>query len=71
MNRKEYIDNRKRFYKEKLGLTDEQADIRCQRVLEKWDKIGKDSSDAHRILVSLNSNDSERSFMGATLNTSF
>ena len=38
---------------------------------EKWDKIGKDSSDAHRILVSLNSNDSERAFMGATLNTSF
>lgn len=71
MNRKEYIDNRKRFYKEKLGLSDEQADIRCQRVLEKWDKIGKDSSDAHRILVSLNSNDSERAFMGATLNTSF
>jgi hypothetical protein len=56
---------------EKDGLSEEEALHKCQMIVDHWDKIAKDASDLHRILVSAEETDSERYFLGSTLNTAF
>lgn len=69
MDKDEYVKRRKQQFKDKLS--DEEATFRINQILSNWDKIAKDASDLHRILVSSSSNDTERQFMGASLNTAF
>lgn len=71
LNRKEYLDNLHKRYIEQEDLTDDEATRKCQQVDLHWDKIAKDASDLHRILVSTRTDDDIRTFMGAALNTSF
>ena len=71
LNRDDYVKIQKEAFMSRDGLTEEQANHKCSLILEHWDKIAKDASDLHRILVSSEENDSERSYMGAALNTAF
>jgi len=52
-------------------MSEEDATFKVNQILANWERIAKDASDLHRILVSASSDDTERYFMGASLNTSF
>jgi hypothetical protein len=71
LNRDDYVKVQKEAYMSRDGLTEEAAQHKCDLILAHWDKIAKDAADLHRILVSSEENDSERTFMGAALNTAF
>lgn len=53
------------------NMSEEDAALTISKIQEKWDRIGKDSSDLHKILVSTTQNDDDRQISARTLNTSF
>ena len=52
------------------GYTEQQAEDTIKQRKQNWETIAKDAADAHRIIVSSTSQDDDRHFAGATLNTS-
>lgn len=54
----------------KEGYTEQQADYTIKTRKQNWETISKDAADVHRIIVSSNSQDDDRHYAGATLNTS-
>ena len=55
----------------KSGMSEEEADARGQLIKSKWNKLAKDGTDLHRIVVSSTKNDDFRHFSGASLNTAY
>lgn len=55
----------------KAGYSEEDAKLKTSLIKTKWDKMAKDGSDLHRIIVSSNSDDDFRHFNRVSLNTSF
>lgn len=53
------------------NMSEEDAALTISKIQEKWDRIGKDSSDLHKILVSTTQNDDDRQISARTLNTAF
>ena len=70
LNVEEYLSLQKELYKQQ-GLSEDDAKFKCELIRSKWDKIAKDATDLHRIIVSSNSNSDDRHYSGASLNTSF
>lgn len=54
----------------KEGLSEQQAELAIQTRKQNWETISKDAADVHRIIVSSTSQDDDRHYAGATLNTS-
>lgn len=52
------------------GYTEQQAEDTIKQRKQNWETIAKDAADTHRIIVSSTSQDDDRHFAGATLNTS-
>ena len=52
------------------GYTEQQAEDTIKQRKQNWETIAKDAADAHRIIVSSTSQDDDRHFAGAALNTS-
>jgi len=71
MNKDDYAKRKKEYYMKVEKMSEEDATFKVNQILANWERIAKDASDLHRILVSASSDDSERYFMGASLNTSF
>lgn len=71
MNKEDYAKRKKEYYMKVEKMSEEDATFKVNQILANWERIAKDASDLHRILVSASSDDSERYFMGASLNTSF
>ena len=54
----------------KEGYSEQQADEAIKTRKQNWETISKDAADVHRIIVSSTSQDDDRHYAGATLNTS-
>ena len=52
------------------GYTEQQAENTIKQRKQNWETIAKDAADINRIIVSSTSQDDDRHFAGATLNTS-
>lgn len=52
-------------------LTEEEAVLYSQQIVDNWKKIGTDAADLHRILVSSTDKDDDRHFSGSSINTAF
>ena len=70
LNTDEYLDTvKQRLVRE--GSSEEEATQRCDKIKENWNKIAKDATDLHRIIVSSTNRDDARHFSGSAMNTSF
>ena len=70
LNTDEFLQAEKDFMI-KNGATKLEAQARCEKIRDNDERIAKDAYDLHRIIVSSNSNEDDRHFSGAALNTSF
>ena len=70
LNTDEFLQTEKDFMI-KSGATELEAQARCEKIKDNDERIAKDAYDLHRIIVSSNSNEDDRHFSGAALNTSF
>lgn len=70
LNTDEFLQAEKDFMI-KNGATELEAQARCEKIRDNDERIAKDAYDLHRIIVSSNSNEDDRHFSGAALNTSF
>jgi hypothetical protein len=70
LNTDEFLQAEKDFMI-KNGATELEARARCEKIRDNDERIAKDAYDLHRIIVSSNSNEDDRHFSGAALNTSF